>query len=61
MERCKGDFYVSLVRNLRFSRPNCTFSAWETYGSASGNVECGSQFVSLCRWILLFLCGDVSG
>lgn len=60
MERCKGDFYVSLVRNLRFSRPNCTFSAWETYGSASGNVECGSWFVSLCRWILLFLCGDVS-
>lgn len=61
MERCKGDFYVSLVRNLRFSRPSCTFSAWETYGSASGNVECGSRFVSLCRWILLFLCGDVSG
>lgn len=61
MEICKGDFYVSLVRNLRFSRPNCTFSAWETYGSASGNVECGSWFVSLCRWILLFLCGDVSG
>ena len=60
MERCKGDFYVSLVRNLRFSRPSCTFSAWETYGSASGNVECGSRFVSLCRWILLFLCGDVS-
>lgn len=60
MERCKGDFYVSLVRNLRFSRPNCTFSAWETYGSASGNVECGSRFVSLCRWILLFLCGDVN-
>ena len=61
MERCKGDFYVSLVRNLRFSRPSCTFSAWETYGSASGNVECASRFVSLCRWILLFLCGDVSG
>lgn len=38
MERCKGDFYVSLVRN----------------------VEYGSRFVSLCRWILLFLCGDVS-
>ena len=54
MEICKGDFYVSLVRNLRFSRPNCTFSAWETYGSASGNVECGSQFVSLCRWILKY-------
>uniref|UniRef100_UPI0026EA9E6B hypothetical protein n=1 Tax=Phocaeicola plebeius TaxID=310297 RepID=UPI0026EA9E6B len=31
------------------------------HGSASGNVECGSRFVSLCRWILLFLCGDVSG
>ena len=61
MERCKGDFYVSLVRNLRFSRPSCTFPVWETYGSASGNVECGSRFVSLCRWILLFLCGDVSG
>ena len=61
MEICKGDFYVSLVRNLRFSRPNCTFSAWETYGFASGNVECGSRFVGLCRWILLFLCGDVSG
>lgn len=61
MERCKGDFYVSLVRNLRFSRLSCTFSAWETYGFASGNVECGSRFVSLCRWILLFLCGDVSG
>lgn len=60
MERCKGDFYVSLVRNLRFSRLSCTFSTWETYGSASGNVEYGSRFVSLCRWILLFLCGDVS-
>ena len=61
MERCKGDYYVSLVRNLRFSRLSCTFPVWETYGSASGNVECGSRFVSLCRWILLFLCGDVSG
>lgn len=28
--------------------------------AASGNVECGSWFVSLCRWILLFLCGDVN-
>ena len=61
MERCKGDYYVSLVRNLRFSRLSCTFPVWETYGSASGNVECGSRFVSLCRWILLFLRGDVSG
>lgn len=61
MERCKRDFYVFLVRNLRFSRPSCTFSAWETYGFASGNVECGSRFVGLYRWILLFLCGDVSG
>lgn len=60
MEICKGDFYVSLVRNLRFSRPNCTFSTWETYGSASGNVEYGRRFVSLYRWILLFLCGDVN-
>ena len=60
MERCKRDFYVFLVRNLRFSRPSCTFSTWETYGSASGNVEYGSRFVSLCRWILLFLCGDVN-
>ena len=47
MERCKGDYYVSLVRNLRFSRLSCTFPVWETYGSASGNVECGSRFVSL--------------
>ena len=39
MERCKRDFYVFLVRNLRFSRPNCTFSAWETYGSASGDIK----------------------
>lgn len=53
MERCKGDFYVFLVRNH-------TFSTWETYGFAQGNVECGSQFVSLCRWILLFLCGGVN-
>ena len=60
MERCKGDFYVFLVRNLRFSRSSCTFSVWETYGFAQGNVECGSQFVSLCRWILLFLCGGVN-
>ena len=60
MERCKSDFYVSLEWNICFSRPSCTFSAWETYGSASGNVECGSRFVSLCRWILLFLCGDVN-
>ena len=37
MERCKGDFYVSLVpKNRRFSRPSCTFPVWETYGSASG-------------------------
>lgn len=57
MERCKRDFYVSLTRTIRFSRPNCTFSVWETYGSASGNVECGSQFVDLCEWILLFFVG----
>ena len=57
MERCKGDFYVFLVRNLRFSRLSCTFSVWETYGSASGNVEYSIRFVDLCEWILLFFVG----
>lgn len=32
MERCKGDFYVSLVRNLRFPKQNMVVGLWVYIG-----------------------------
>ena len=53
-------FYVFRVKTIRFPKRKRRFLTRKTYGSASGNVEYGSRFVSLCRWILLFLCGGVN-